>query len=249
MTTAESLCRARNAKRDERSRLTDERMDRMLAALEPVRSDEGFLGIHFESGVGTGITLNEILSLKEPFSMSIATKRGDGGQTGLSGGIRVSKTHPRVECYGTIDELISQMGFARSICHDADVSGRIERIQRGVVQAGLRDRDSARIEEETAGNHRRDGRRARSRGSPDRSGTRCSGGLVASRGSPDAAALDVARTVCRRAERLTTALVEDGGDSEPFDSGLSQPAFRCAVAFRKSARSPPGSRFLLAYRR
>ena len=39
--------------------------------------------------------------------MSIATKRGDGGQTGLAGGIRVSKTHPRVECYGTIDELIS----------------------------------------------------------------------------------------------------------------------------------------------
>ena len=54
--------------------------------------------------------------------MSIATKRGDGGQTGLSGGIRVSKTHPRVECYGTIDELISQMGFARAICHDADIA-------------------------------------------------------------------------------------------------------------------------------
>ena len=44
--------------------------------------------------------------------MSVATKRGDGGQTGLAGGVRVSKTHPRVECYGTIDELISQMGLA-----------------------------------------------------------------------------------------------------------------------------------------
>ena len=47
--------------------------------------------------------------------MSIATKRGDGGQTGLPGGVRVSKANARVECYGTIDELISQMGFARSI--------------------------------------------------------------------------------------------------------------------------------------
>jgi cob(I)alamin adenosyltransferase len=47
--------------------------------------------------------------------MSIATKRGDGGQTGLPGGVRVSKAHPRVECYGTIDELISQMGLARAL--------------------------------------------------------------------------------------------------------------------------------------
>ena len=43
--------------------------------------------------------------------MRIATKRGGGGQTGPAGEMRVSKTHPRVG-YGTIDELISQMGFA-----------------------------------------------------------------------------------------------------------------------------------------
>ena len=47
--------------------------------------------------------------------MSIATKRGDGGQTSLASGLRVSKSDPRVDCYGTIDELISQLGFARSI--------------------------------------------------------------------------------------------------------------------------------------
>src|SRR6202030_1981602 len=68
--------------------------------------------------------------------MSIATKRGDGGQTGLAGGIRVSKTHPRVECYGTIDELISHMGFARSICQDADVALRLERVQRELYKVG-----------------------------------------------------------------------------------------------------------------
>ena len=50
--------------------------------------------------------------------MSIATMRGDGGETGLAGGIRVSKCSERVEAYGTIDELISSMGFARSICGD-----------------------------------------------------------------------------------------------------------------------------------
>ena len=53
--------------------------------------------------------------------MSIATTRGDGGETGLAGGIRVSKSSDRVEAYGTIDELISTMGFARSICADAEI--------------------------------------------------------------------------------------------------------------------------------
>src|ERR1700748_3867072 len=68
--------------------------------------------------------------------MSIATKRGDGGQTGLAGGIRVSKTHPRVECYGTIDELISQMGFARAICGDAEIAERLKAIQRELYKVG-----------------------------------------------------------------------------------------------------------------
>src|SRR5580700_2410166 len=62
MTTSEALCRDRNAMRDPGQRLSEERMERMLAALEPVRSDEGFVSIHFENGVGAGIELGEILS-------------------------------------------------------------------------------------------------------------------------------------------------------------------------------------------
>ena len=42
--------------------------------------------------------------------MSIATKRGDGGQTGLAGGIRVSKSSLRVESYGSVDELNALKG-------------------------------------------------------------------------------------------------------------------------------------------
>ena len=53
--------------------------------------------------------------------MSIATKGGDQGQTSLIGGNRVSKADLRVEAYGAIDELTSVMGFARSICEDAEV--------------------------------------------------------------------------------------------------------------------------------
>jgi len=62
MTTPEALCRERNAKRG-RSRLSEARMERMLAALEPVQSGEGFVSIHLEEGVGPGIALDKILSI------------------------------------------------------------------------------------------------------------------------------------------------------------------------------------------
>ena len=54
-------------------------------------------------------------------SKSIATKTGDRGQTGLVGGVRVSKASLRVETYGTVDELNSFLGFARSICDHAEI--------------------------------------------------------------------------------------------------------------------------------
>jgi hypothetical protein len=63
MTTPEALCRDRNANRDESSRLSEERMDRMLAAFEPVLPDEGFVSIHFENGVGVGTGIGKILSM------------------------------------------------------------------------------------------------------------------------------------------------------------------------------------------
>src|SRR5579872_4544558 len=68
--------------------------------------------------------------------MSIATKRGDAGQTGLPGGVRVSKANPRVECYGTIDELISQLGLARALAGDAEVNQWTRGIQRELFKVG-----------------------------------------------------------------------------------------------------------------
>jgi protein phosphatase len=65
MSTPPELCRERNNGRTGPRRLTGERMERMLAALEPVRSDEGFAAVHFESGVSQGIGLDRILSAKE----------------------------------------------------------------------------------------------------------------------------------------------------------------------------------------
>lgn len=58
MTASEALCRQRNAERPGARRVSDERMDRMFAALEPVQPDEGFIVIH----EGESIGLDEILS-------------------------------------------------------------------------------------------------------------------------------------------------------------------------------------------
>ena len=68
--------------------------------------------------------------------MSIATKHGDAGQTGLAGGIRISKADLRVEAYGTVDELNTVLGFARSICKNEEIAGWTEQIQKTLFRLG-----------------------------------------------------------------------------------------------------------------
>jgi cob(I)alamin adenosyltransferase len=68
--------------------------------------------------------------------MSIATKKGDGGETGLAGGVRVSKADVRVEAYGSVDELNSTLGFARSICQKDDIRSWTESIQKTLFRLG-----------------------------------------------------------------------------------------------------------------
>ena len=60
--------------------------------------------------------------------MKIYTKTGDKGTTKLVDGLTVEKNHPQVEAYGTVDELNSHIGLARSFC--AKKSGEIERIEK-----------------------------------------------------------------------------------------------------------------------
>ena len=67
--------------------------------------------------------------------MSIATKQGDGGETALIGGERVSKADLRVEAYGTIDELGASMGFARAVCEEQMLAKDVRsRTYQGVVR-------------------------------------------------------------------------------------------------------------------
>ncbi len=147
--------------------------------------------------------------------MSIATMRGDAGQTGLSGGIRVSKSAPLVEAFGTMDELISSMGFARSICKNQEIHDATKRIQKELFKVasavstpkespkGRPVIDDALIDELTAHVHRIEAM----------PGVLNDWTLPGE--DPVSAAYDVARTICRRSERLMVGLKEAGDDFQP----------------------------------
>jgi cob(I)alamin adenosyltransferase len=147
--------------------------------------------------------------------MSIATKRGDGGQTGLAGGIRVSKADLRVESYGTVDELNTFLGFARSICQNAEMKEWTETIQRTLFRLGsalatppeskktppvISLEDVAMLTDLV---HRIEAIE----------GILSDWSLPGAH--PESAAFEVARTVCRRAERNAVRFVENGGTIKP----------------------------------
>src|SRR3954469_21542998 len=142
--------------------------------------------------------------------MSIATKRGDGGTTGLPGGVRVSKADRRVECYGTIDELISQLGFARSITAIPEVKDLAKEIQRELFKVGsaigTAPESRKPAPEITAAMVDALGAEVlRIEAMPGILNDWSVPGEL-----PGSAAFDGARTVCRRVERLAVALHEAG---------------------------------------
>ncbi|MEW5975430.1 MAG: cob(I)yrinic acid a,c-diamide adenosyltransferase [Acidobacteriota bacterium] len=147
--------------------------------------------------------------------MSIATKRGDAGQTDLIGRVRVSKSHPCVEAYGNLDELTSQLGFARSICRDEEVRDLIRTIQRHLFRL------SAAVTTAPASNVSSEPGLLDLVPFLDEHLQRIEAteGILADWSLPgdlpEAAALDVARTVCRRAERSLVRLTETDGPLQP----------------------------------
>ncbi len=146
--------------------------------------------------------------------MSIATKRGDGGQTSLVGGIRISKGELRIETYGTIDELNSHLGFARSICVHDQIRQWTEEIQKTLFRVGAAlatppeskknapPMTAEDVDKLTEIVHQIEARE----------------GILSDWSIPGshtiASAYDIARTVCRRAERHIVRLMESGGAVE-----------------------------------
>ncbi len=141
--------------------------------------------------------------------MSIATKTGDNGSTALIGGLRVSKADLRVEAYGTVDELNAFLGVARSQCGEPELRVRTEAIQRTLFRVGAAlsrpasqqpatpDITAADIEDLTGQIY----------------AIEAVEGLLSDWSLPGAhpqsAHFEVARTVCRRAERCAVRLREN----------------------------------------
>lgn len=147
--------------------------------------------------------------------MSIATKTGDEGMTSLMFNRRVSKCHPRVEACGVVDELTSVLGLARASSTEDDLCRMIETIQKDLIplmgelatlesdlpayiNGGFGRIGQAQIEkldqcvhnlEKEAGTFK---------------------GWVRPGANIPAATLDLARAVCRRAERVICGLAEAG---------------------------------------
>lgn len=69
-------------------------------------------------------------------SFKIYTRQGDDGKTGLIGGDRVAKHHIRVESYGTVDELNSQIGLVRSFIQGSDEESVLSDIQNNLFVIG-----------------------------------------------------------------------------------------------------------------
>jgi cob(I)alamin adenosyltransferase len=145
--------------------------------------------------------------------MRIYTRTGDKGDTGLFGGGRVSKHHPRVEAYGDVDELNAVIGLARSIELMPRIDEVLAPIQRDLFSLGallatpqpekVREQlEKARIDDERIAQLEQAIDDGEAELEPLHS-------FILPGGTPKSAALHVARTVCRRAERRVIALQEE----------------------------------------
>jgi cob(I)alamin adenosyltransferase len=146
----------------------------------------------------------------------IYTKTGDDGTTALGNGRRVGKDHPRIEAFGTVDELNAVLGLAHAVVFDAEVSVLVRRIQNDLFDLGadlcVPEAPRTRAARKTAG-RRAPLRMTEAHVKPleeaiDRFnaplGTLRS--FVLPGGTPASSWLHLARTICRRAERAAVAL-------------------------------------------
>lgn len=192
--------------------------------------------------------------------MSISTKRGDAGQTGLAGGIRVSKSHIRVEAYGTVDELNASLGLARSFCQDEELRNKTFEIQKELFRVGsaLATPPESRKAQVPVTQEMVDALTEQVHKIESIEGMLSDWSVSGEHTA--AAAYDVSRTVCRRAERNVVRLVEAGEAVEPmvlaylnrlsdllwlfgrkleFDAGLN--------ASLRTANDKPGARWSRAW--
>jgi cob(I)alamin adenosyltransferase len=175
--------------------------------------------------------------------VKIYTRTGDRGDTALFDGTRVSKADPRVDAYGAVDELNAALGLAAAHGTDEQVSGFLTSIQRDLHAVGARLADPARRIAPRVDKATVDARAvARLEGVIDL----LEGELppltrfILSGGCAAGAALHLARTVCRRAERQVVSLGPDAVEPEVLEylNRLSDLLFVMARAVNRRAGVP-----------
>src|SRR5690625_23669 len=140
--------------------------------------------------------------------MKIYTRTGDSGETGLYGGERTSKSSLRVSAYGSVDEASTFIGFARAQLNDSDLDAELVRLQSTLFELGadLATPHTARQREKLAPIDERDISWAEELIDALDTELEPLTAFILPGGDPAAAALHVARSVIRRAEREAVAL-------------------------------------------
>lgn len=176
--------------------------------------------------------------------MKIYTRTGDSGDTGLFGGGRVGKDALRVEAYGTVDELNAALGVVLAAKPAGGLTGVIQRIQAELFELGAdlatppessaRANTLVRFNEDCVGVLEADIDRFEAKLEPLTT-------FIVPGGSPAGAALHLARTVCRRAERRTVSLAREehiGAPIVPYLNRLSDLLFVLARTANVHAQAP-----------
>lgn len=143
-----------------------------------------------------------------PRITKVYTRTGDDGTTGLGGGQRVLKDSARIEAYGTVDELSSSLGVAVALGLQLRLAETLARIQNELFNLGsdlcILEEDKAKMPVPVVEERNVDALERLMDELSEELGPLQN--FILPGGSPGAAQLHVARTVCRRAERLVIAL-------------------------------------------
>ena len=173
--------------------------------------------------------------------MSIVTKTGDTGETSLMYGRRVTKNDARVQAYGCVDELTAALGLARAMCEDKFVSEQIFTAQKDLIvlmgELATAPEDRQR--------YVKDGFQLTSAAMVDRvteaivdlekdKSLYPKDWVIPGAGAASAA-LDVARTTCRRAERRVSDLKEENPEILRYLNRLSDLCWILARHVEKQA--------------
>jgi cob(I)alamin adenosyltransferase len=175
--------------------------------------------------------------------VKIYTRTGDSGETGLFDGRRVSKSDLRVDAYGEVDELNAAIGVALAGGVDPEVASMLQTVQRDLFAVGGRLADPSHKVAKRVGKMTVGGDEV---GRLEQWIDRLEAELPPLRrfilpgGSPAGAALHLARTICRRAERRVVALGADGVESGllAYVNRLSDFLFVAARAVNRRAGVP-----------